>query len=343
MSSLASVVIPVFNGERFFGKTLQSVLRQTYPNTEIICVDDGSGDGTPELLRQAAAQHSNVVLSRQGNGGVAAARNRGIALARGEFVSFIDADDLWHPEKLASEIEALEREGPAFGVAYSLFRRIDLEDRVVGRTLGDPSWQGDVTATLMTRNIVGNCSAFTVRKRDLDRTPGFDPSLRERDAEGCEDWKLLCQLARISKFVCVPRYLVGYRRHTKAMSRNVHSMKRSSELMFEDLKREGMTIPRPSESKRRGLQGYWWLREATFGGTFTARSLPGLLLALQNPHSAKLALRWLLRLAVRRARRRFGDPKRGLSFGRMSPEDDAPAWAVRPRGRRPSAAARLQP
>jgi glycosyltransferase involved in cell wall biosynthesis len=330
MSPLASIVIPVYNGGHLLRRTLQSALQQTYPNIEIICVDDGSDDHTPECLREAAAAHANVIVTRQENSGVAAARNRGIALARGEFLSFLDADDLWHPEKLASEIATLERSGPAFGVAYSLYRRINLADEVTGGAGYNGSLQGDVREPLMTHNIVGNCSAFTVRKRYLDRTNGFDPSLRARGAEGCEDWKLLCELAQLCKFVIVPRYLVGYRRHPTAMSRNLHSMRRSSRLVFEDLKKDGLMMPRHLERARRGREAYWHLRVAVLTKTFTVRELGSLVLALQTRHSAWLTTKWLAKLVFRGTRRLSKRRKRLVSFGEMRPEQGAPSLTEPP-------------
>jgi glycosyltransferase involved in cell wall biosynthesis len=326
LSPLASIVIPVFNGMPFFRRALQSALQQTYPNTEIICVDDGSNDDTPEFLREAAAAHDNVVVTRQENAGVAAARNRGIALARGKFVSFLDADDLWHPEKIASEIAALERSDPTFGVAYSLYRRINLADEVIGGAPYNGSLQGDVVVPLMTHNIVGNCSAFTVRKSDLNRTPGFDPSLRARGAEGCEDWKLLCQLAQICKFVLVPRYLVGYRRHPAAMSGNVRAMRRSWRLVFDDLEKDGLAIPRHLERARRGRLEFSLLRTAVLTNAVTARELGSLVLTLQSPQSAWLTIRWLAKLAYRAtgrssARRR----KRLVNFGEMRSDEGVPS------------------
>ena len=317
---LASIVIPVHNGEPLLRRALQGALKQTYSNTEIICVDDGSDDYTPEYLREVAAAHPNVVVTRQENSGVAAARNRGIAMARGEFVSFLDADDLWHPEKLASEIAALERSGPAFGVAYSLYRRINLDDEVIGNAPYNPELQGDVIEALMIHNIVGNCSAFTVRKVCLDRTNGFDSSLRARGAEGCEDWKLFCELAQICKFVVVPRYLVGYRRHPGTMSRNLGSMRRSARLVFEDLKNDGLTIPRRLESERRGRQAFWNLRAAVLSRSVTLRDIGSFALTLQSRQSAWLTIKWLGKLLYRGMRRLTVRRQALTGFAEMGPD-----------------------
>jgi glycosyltransferase involved in cell wall biosynthesis len=94
---LISCIVPVFNGERYLGEALESILKQSYRSLQIIVVDDGSTDGTAAVMGHYAGQ---VRLLRQANAGTAAARNLGLNAANGEFIAFLDADDLWHPEKL---------------------------------------------------------------------------------------------------------------------------------------------------------------------------------------------------------------------------------------------------
>jgi glycosyltransferase involved in cell wall biosynthesis len=100
-SALISCILPVYNGERYLGEAIESILSQTYQSFEIIVVDDGSTDKTVEVVKSYGERLRYV---RQANAGPAAARNHGIRLARGEFVAFQDADDVWHPEKLARQM-----------------------------------------------------------------------------------------------------------------------------------------------------------------------------------------------------------------------------------------------
>ena len=115
---LISCVIPVFNGERFLGEALESVLAQTYQPVEIIVVDDGSTDGTAEV---AAHYHKQISFLRQSNQGPATARNLGLSVARGEYIAFLDGDDLWHPEKLKGQIKRLQ-EHPEIDLCFTRFQ-----------------------------------------------------------------------------------------------------------------------------------------------------------------------------------------------------------------------------
>jgi glycosyltransferase involved in cell wall biosynthesis len=99
-----SVIVPVYNGERFIAEAIDSILAQTYPSYEIIVVDDGSTDRTGAI----ALSYPSVQYLHQANAGTAAARNRGVEISRGEFLAFLDADDLWMPDKLSLQMAAFE-------------------------------------------------------------------------------------------------------------------------------------------------------------------------------------------------------------------------------------------
>src|SRR2546430_16171850 len=101
-----TVVIPVYNGERFIQRAVDSILKQTYPVSQIIVVDDGSKDRTREIVEKEYSEQ--VTLLCQQNGGPARARNTGLRMATGEFIAFLDADDWWEPEKLTMQIRVLQ-------------------------------------------------------------------------------------------------------------------------------------------------------------------------------------------------------------------------------------------
>ena len=116
---LVSIVVPCYNAERFLPETLESALLQTYPHTEIIVIDDGSTDGTAEIIRAYAGR---VTAEFGPNRGASAARNRGTALARGEFIQYLDADDLLPPDAIEHRVAAMRKSGA--DVAYSDWEKL---------------------------------------------------------------------------------------------------------------------------------------------------------------------------------------------------------------------------
>lgn len=105
---LVSIITPVYNGERFIRETLDSVLHQTYPDWEMIVVDDGSKDRSAAIVEEYAAKDNRIRLLRQANAGSAAARNKGIHCANGQYIALLDADDLWEPSFLESQLKLMK-------------------------------------------------------------------------------------------------------------------------------------------------------------------------------------------------------------------------------------------
>lgn len=185
---------------------------------------------------------SRIRLLRKSNGGVASARNAGIAASTGDFVAFIDADDLWHPAKLARQVPVLEAGGPEMGLVYAPFRSIDAEGRVLGSSWNHRA-DGWVPFRHFHMNLVGNGSAILVRRSVLDELGGYATWLRDAGAEGCEDLLLQLRIALRYRFGVVPDYLVGYRRHPGSMSENREAMARSGILAVEAAFAEARNVP----------------------------------------------------------------------------------------------------
>lgn len=123
MDGLVSIITPAYNAERFIGQTLDSVLNQTYPHWELLIIDDGSQDSTPDILKKYAEKDQRIVLIRQENAGSAAARNNGIRQAKGRYIVLLDADDLWEPEFLEKQLKFMAEKNVL--LVYSSFKRID--------------------------------------------------------------------------------------------------------------------------------------------------------------------------------------------------------------------------
>jgi glycosyltransferase involved in cell wall biosynthesis len=192
---LVSVVVPVYNGERYLGEALDSILAQDYDPFEVIVVDDGSDDGGAELAR---ARDVRVLV--QANGGPAAARNAGIAASRGSFVAFLDQDDLWVPGKLAKQIEMLVRR-PDLGFVFA-HMEIFLEPGA--------AWPAWAATTRPNASTPGYTPGTMMTRRELYTTlGGFDTRYRSiSDAE----WLLRARRAGIEDEV-MPDVLLRYRIH----------------------------------------------------------------------------------------------------------------------------------
>ncbi len=197
---LISCIVPVFNGERFLAEALDSILDQSYQPIEVIVVDDGSSDGTAAII---ARYRHRVRAVRQPNAGPAAARNQGIRLARGELIAFLDADDLWHRDKLARQMEVFDR-NPAIELCLCQKENFwEAERRGEGDSL---QAKGHVFATEHTAYV---CQALLVRRAVFDRIGGFDRELRIGEDT---DWLARAEEGGIRREI-VPETLVYRRMH----------------------------------------------------------------------------------------------------------------------------------
>ena len=179
-------------------QTLQSVERQSFGDLEVIVVDDGSRDDTARIAADFAARDARFRLVRQANAGTAAARNAALALARGEWIAPLDADDLWHPDKLARQVQCLKAAQPATVLVYSWSVDIDERSLVTCRRLDLDRFEGDTYAALVLTNFIGNASVPLVRRDALVAVGGSDASLRARAAQGCEDGSCICVWQRLA-------------------------------------------------------------------------------------------------------------------------------------------------
>ena len=229
--SLVSIILPVYNGEEFVGAALESALRQTYRNIEIIAVDDGSSDGTLAILEAFSRADSRVKVVTQPNSGVARARNLAIAEAGGEFIAPLDADDLWEPTKIEQQVLRMLEAGEKTGLVYCWWVWIDCDGAVLDRS---PRWrvEGNSLESLLQINFTGNASVPLFRKNCVIEAGGYNEGLAAAAAGGCEDWELALRIATRHAIAVVPEILVGYRRRPGSMSTACQTMWRSQELVL---------------------------------------------------------------------------------------------------------------
>jgi glycosyltransferase involved in cell wall biosynthesis len=220
-----SVVIPTYNLARFLPEAVASVRAQSWPDAEIIVVDDGSTDETPELLERLARE-GELRWFRQENAGASAARNRGIQEASKAWVAFLDADDFWNAGKLAAQFNALEGK-PSAAFSYT-DERLRFEDG----TEADRASRADADAPLLPQMLVGNIFSTPtalVRRDCFDAVGLFDTRLRTG-----EDWDMWMRLASHFESVRVARPLTTVRAASRVKF-SLEVMERCTLLVLERL------------------------------------------------------------------------------------------------------------
>lgn len=215
MSPRVSVIVPTYNGESFVRETLESVLAQTWRDFELIVCDDGSTDGTLAILDEYRDQ---LRVVRQSNQGVAAARNRAALEARGEYLAFLDHDDLWEPELLATLVPLLDAR-PECGLVYADAWIIDSNGESRGRRGTFLAYaQGEVFDALLLGNFIP-VETTLLRARVFKDLLGCDTSLRY-----LEDYELCLRVARRGPVAFHPEPLARYRIHDRNLSHELEPM-----------------------------------------------------------------------------------------------------------------------
>jgi len=207
-TSLVSIIIPCFNSEKFISETIQSVQNQTYSNWEIIAVDDCSSETTVAIILEMIEKDSRIQLFQlEKNSGTGVARNKGLSIAKGRYISFLDADDLWKPEKLQKQIDFLTEKNVPF--TFSFYDCIDEEGKPLNKRVEAPlnlsyrqlffcNYIGNLTG-IYDANYFGKIPISAIRKR--------------------QDWMLwLTVLKKIKTAQPVPESLAFYRIRENSLS-----------------------------------------------------------------------------------------------------------------------------
>lgn len=236
---LVSVVIPTYNQSSLLKKTIHSVLEQTYSNTEIIIVDDGSSDDTKNVVQNFIKSHGDkIVYKQQQNKGTPAARNTGWRSAQGELVATLDHDDLWLPQKLERQIPVFE--DPKVGMSHAavhFFFEQNGEKIVTSTGYSGTDWnphdsenfivdggiitvpQIDIDVHDVLSRTVLCTQTFMFRRTTLEEINGFDENLK-----GTDDWDICIRIADRYKIVGVPQVLALARHHPSQQSCNYRHM-----------------------------------------------------------------------------------------------------------------------
>jgi len=264
-----SVIIPTYNRARLVERAISTVVAQTHEDLEILVIDDGSTDDTQARLSRI--DDPRLRLIHQENAGVATARNRGIREASGAFLSFLDSDDEWLPEKLEKQVEALTASPRYVGVCL-IGGQVMAEG---GMSPPQTSPEGYLFDQLLLRNTVFACMSALVRREVFEAVGGYDPSL-----PAIEDWDWLQRAARLYAFVAVDESLAIYhdepqgdRRSTRfdanmeardmLWHRNRHALRRAGnaqEYLLESARRDLREENGSSVRGRKALLHAFWER-----------------------------------------------------------------------------------
>lgn len=285
-----SVVIPVYNARDVIGETIETVLAQTWKDREIVVVDDGSSDGSGDIVRSFGER---VRYVRQENGGVARARNRGIAESTGEYVALLDHDDLWHPTKLDRQVAVLDGR-PEVGMVVTDVAHLDREGKPMG-VIGAGYNPSEAFARLFVRGFVPTPSAAMIRRSVLETVGGFDERFH---SAGLDDHELWTRIAARYEIANIAEPLT-YHRNREIKPADVALAHRP--LLIETLlarvgndpvKRRYLLRQRASYLADRGKQ------LITMGDRAQGRSylVHGFALSVNEAHSWKTAWRCLSRL-----------------------------------------------
>ena len=270
MSPTVTVVIPVYNGERFIAAAIESVLSQTWRQFELVVIDDGSEDNTLKVVR--SFEDDRLRFVRQENSGLSAARNRGIAEGGGELIALLDADDEWLPAKLEKQLEVID----AQNVVYT---DVMFWDESTGSTIGTyeifdrfprdrRKFSGNTLTPLLSQNFI-HPSTVLMHRQDLEQASGFDESLPV-----AEDWDLWLRLAERVTWTRIEEPLVKVRRRPDSLQADTDLLSYTSSAVLQRAAKRLQQRGEFDDRKRFAVAlGYFASRDAKIATTELGRAV----------------------------------------------------------------------
>jgi glycosyltransferase involved in cell wall biosynthesis len=220
-----SVIIPTCNRASFLKAAIESVLRQTFQDFEIIVVDDASQDRTREVI-QSFTDPRIRCIRHETNHGQGASRNAAIKEASGEYVALLDDDDEWLPQKLEKQVRLLDSSPAKVGMVYTGFCKVEGSNKgVIAQVI--PEKRGSVFEDMCFRNWIGTCSTVLLRRVCFENTGWFDETLPSG-----VDYDMWLRLSKQFDIDCIPEPLVLYTVHANSISTNHETRIRGAEAQF---------------------------------------------------------------------------------------------------------------
>lgn len=217
---IVSIVMPAYNVEKYIAASIDSIIKQTYKNWELIIVNDGSTDTTPEIITAYAAIDSRIKIINQENKGVASARNAGLNHAKGKYISFLDSDDYYHPEYISLMSEPLNSKH--IGLTFCKFQEVDHNNNILSCTVEDAHerFQGSFIDYISDTTVLTTANMAVMYKRDILN------QYQIRFYEGAsyaEDAEFLFKYVYLVPTNLVPHYLYNYVAREGSLSRRDYS------------------------------------------------------------------------------------------------------------------------
>jgi len=205
---LVSVIIPCYNGEKFISKAIESVLNQTYQNWELIVINDGSMDNSKKIVQKYMEDGRIKLIEHKSNRGIPKTKNTGISIAKGEYIAFLDQDDIWLQQKLELQIKCFEEESNDIGIVCTgmIFTDSNMKPLNIFRGFNDKDQKKLIKSLYLT--TTNSSSIMMVKKECFDGIGIFN-----EDLVGWDDYEFLMRLATISQIKYIRKPLVKKRIH----------------------------------------------------------------------------------------------------------------------------------
>ena len=217
MTPKITVIMPTYNRARYIAEAIRSVQSQTLREWEMIVIDDGSTDGTEKIVREIAATDPRIsYFKNEKNLGIAKTRNRGVSLAKADYVAMLDSDDIWtSPDKLSKQLDAILK-NKKLGIVGVSARFIDEDGKVVGKQTHFPTDDVGIRKTELYRNILMQ-SGLLIRKSAIEKAGGYDPGFTI-----CDDHDLWLKIGKDWQFMILPSVDLSYRLHASGITKTKH-------------------------------------------------------------------------------------------------------------------------
>jgi len=207
-----SVIIPCCNSSKYVKKTIDSALNQNYENYEIIAIDDGSTDGTREILESYLPKIRILSHPNNANLGQAASSNLGITETKSDLIAFLDSDDIWYPNKIEEQVKIFQKYSDV-GLVYTNGYVIDESDNILYKLFLDGFREENISRKILLKCYIRTPSSVMVKREAFEKIGLFRPYLRN-----AQDHDIWIRMSEVTKFYYLPYFLIAYRKHPGQIS-----------------------------------------------------------------------------------------------------------------------------